>query len=211
MDTGIHETDLDKVALAVESTKLAKRMTVSDEGVGEDMNINVFCWKDNKLVSILQLKQTFSLHRDERIHRLALASCLMRQGWGIDEFTLVAEGYCSMKPSETKDYDLAQLFASNNSPVSECISFTHISDDDVLFVSVPYSIEIGRVVEFGNALWYSGVDVLRDLAYPAVLKASLRLSRVEIIEEEMDMNVFFSKLAEGLSEIGFETFYREAD
>ena len=43
--TGFYETDLDKVALVVESMKKAKEILVTDNGIGEDLNINIFGWK----------------------------------------------------------------------------------------------------------------------------------------------------------------------
>lgn len=209
MRTGEYETILDKMALAVESTKVAKESAVSEEGIGEDININIFCWKGNSLVSILQLKHTHLLERDERLERITQAACLMRQGWEIDEYTMIAEGYCSLKPAETKEHDLASLFAQMDSPVKECISFTHISLDEILFVSLPYSVGLGKEITFDKPLWYPGIDVLRDLAYPAVLRASLKLELQGIDREELDKPVFFEVLARGINEFGFEVFYRD--
>lgn len=209
MKTGKYDTDFDKMALAVESTKLAKQMTVSEEGIGEDININLFCWKNDNLASIIQLKDTHHIEKQERIDRLTKAACIMRRGWGISEITFVAEGYCSFKPSETKGVDLAKLFAEADSPVSECISFTHIKEDDIIFISVPYSLKIGKHVEFGNALWYSGIDIMRDLTYAAVLRASLKLDSIDLDEEEVDRESFYASLAEGVTNTGFEVFYRD--
>ena len=209
MYTGKYETEFDKMALAVESTKLAKQMTVSEEGIGEDININLFCWKKSDLASIVQLRDTHQMERPSRVEKLTQAACLLRRGWGVTEFTFVAEGYCSLKPSETKNEDLAKLFAKNNSPVMECIAFTHISQTEATFISVPYSLGVGKVVNFGNALWYSGVDVMRDLTYPATLKAALQLEPVELDDQIIDREEYFDVLASGLIEAGFEVFYRD--
>jgi hypothetical protein len=209
MDTGSYATDFDKLALAVEATKVAKRHTVEEEGIGQDININLFSWRDDKLVSIMQLMGTHKMHRTERLQRIARAACIKRQGWGVDSFTFIAEGYCSLKPSETKDKDLAQLFAQRDSPVSECLSFTHLGGETPIFISVPYTIGVGRSVEFGKALCYSALDVMRDLTYAAALNASLKIDRDEEEMENRDKETYFGTLAEIIYESGFEMFYRD--
>lgn len=208
MDTGIYETDLDKVALAVEAIKIAKQATVTEGGIGEDMNINLFCWKGAKLVSILQLVSTHALDRDERLERLTKAACIKRQGWGVDSFTFIAEGYCSLKPAETKNQDLAKLFAKPNSPVTECLSFTQLGSQVPIFISVPYKILVGKQVQFGDALWYSALDVMRDLTYAATLNASLKLAyQSSKLTDAKD--VYFETLADEIQDIGFDIFYRD--
>jgi hypothetical protein len=208
MDTGIYETDLDKVALAVEAIKIAKQATVTEGGIGEDMNINLFCWKGAKLVSILQLASTHALDRDERLERLTRAACIKRQGWGVDSFTFIAEGYCSLKPAETKNQDLAKLFAKPNSPVTECLSFTQLGSQVPIFISVPYKILVGKQVQFGDALWYSALDVMRDLTYAATLNASLKLAyQSSKLTDAKD--VYFETLADEIQDIGFDIFYRD--
>jgi len=207
METGSYKTDIDKLALAVEATKIAKQQTVDEEGIGQDININLFSWKQDKLVSIMQLMKTHQISRNERLEKLTQAACIKRQGWGVDSFTFVAEGYCSLKPSETKDQDLASLFAKPNSPVSECISFTHFGEEPV-FVSVPYSIKIGRVVEFGKALRYSALNVLRDLTYAATLNAALKLNTDSNQPDEYKES-FYATLADAITDLGFEIFYRD--
>jgi len=209
METGIYPTDLDKMALAVESAKLAKQMSVSEEGIGEDININLFCWKNDYLASVVQLSNTHKLERNERVEKITDAACILRKGWGVDEFTFIAEGYCSMKPSQTKNQDLAELYAQKNSPVKECISFTHITQNDATFVSVPYSVGLGKKVDFDTPLCYSGLDVMRDLTYTATLKASLKLKPSEFDERAIDREAYFGTLASSLIENGFEVFYRD--
>lgn len=210
METGSYLTDLDKLALAVEATKVAKQHTVDEEGIGEDININLFSWKDDKLISIMQLMGTHKMHRNERISRLTRAASTKRQGWGVDGFTFIAEGYCSLKPSETKDQDLAKLFAKPDSPVSECLSFTHMSHKErPIFISVPYKIGVGRVVEFGSALLYSALDVMRDLTYAATLNASLKLDYDAWRSVDIDKETYYKTLADGINDLGFEIFYRD--
>lgn len=208
MQTGVYETDLDKVALAVEAVKVAKQATVEEGGIGEDMNISLFCWKGSKLVSILQLAGTHQMDKTERLDRITRAACIKRQGWGVDSFTFIAEGYCSLKPAETKNQDLAALFAQPDSPVTECLSFTQLGSETPIFISVPYKIKVGKKVEFGDALWYSALDVMRDLTYAATLNASLQLPN-ESTELPDARETYFETLADAIHEIGFEIFYRD--
>ena len=208
MITGIYETDLDKLALTVESTKVAKQISVDEQGIGEDLNINIFAWRENELIAIVQLKNTHKTSPAKRLEKIMAGSCILRKGWGVDEFTFVAEGYCSLKPSETKGKDLRALFAEQNSPVKECISFTHIKEDDHSFVSVPYTVTVGRIVDWDTPLAYDGSEVMRDLTYPAALKTALRLE-YDSHPEVTDRQAFYETLASGLFETGFEVFYRD--
>lgn len=209
MQTGEYATNLDKVALAVESIKVAKQMAVTEEGVGEDINITIFCWRDALLLSVIQLKNTFGLERQDRVHRITQGCSLMRRGWGVDSFTMIAEGYCSLSPSSTKDEDLYKLFVQPDSPVKECIAVTHVDEESYLFVSVPYTVTVGRKVEFDNPLWYRGNDALRDIAYPATMRAVLRTPPVNLEDDRVNKEVFFATLADGMTAFGFEVFYRD--
>ena len=208
MYTGFYETDMEKVALCAESIKTAKTSLVEEDGIGSDLNINIFGWKNNELATIIQLKNTFGTPREERIEKIIEASVIMRKGWGLTEFTLAAEGYCSMSPAETQGHNLAQLFASKGSPVTECISFTHLKHDDHLFVAMPYIVKFGRKVDFLDAVWFNGGKIMRDIEYPAALKASLRI-KAEQIDTSIDKEVYFGTLASAVMNCGFEIFYRD--
>jgi hypothetical protein len=208
MYTGFYETDLDKIALCAESIKAAKTSLIEEDGIGSDLNINIFGWKNNELATIVQLKDTFSIPKDDRIASVIEASVIMRRGWGINEYTLAAEGYCSMSPAETQGENLAHLFASKDSPVTECVSFTHLTSEDHIFVAMPYKVKLGRKVDFGDALWFNGGKVMRDIEYPAALKASLKLDP-EPIDTSLDREVYFGTLASAVMHCGFEIFYRD--
>ena len=208
MYTGFHETDFDKIALCVESIKTAKMSLIEEDGIGSDLNINIFGWINNELATIIQLKNTFSTPKNKRIESLIEASVIMRRGWGITEYTLAAEGYCSISPAETQGENLAQLFASKNSPVKECISFTHLKNNDHTFVAMPYQVKLGRKVDFGDVLWFNGGKAMRDIEYPAALKASLKL-KTEPVDTSMDREIYFGTLASAIMHCGFEIFYRD--
>lgn len=208
MYTGFYETDFDKIALCVESIKTAKIALVKEDGIGSDLNINIFGWKNNELSTIIQLKDTFGTPKNERIKSVIEASVIMRKGWGITEYTLAAEGYCSMAPSETHGQDLAHMFALKDSPVKECISFTHLKSDDHVFVAMPYQVKLGRKVDFGDVLWFDGGKAMRDIEYPAALKASLKINS-ESIDSSLDRQTYFGTLASAVMNCGFEVFYRD--
>lgn len=208
MYTGFYETDFDKIALCVESIKTAKIALVEEDGIGSDLNINIFGWRNNELATIIQLKDTFGTPKDERIRSVIEASVIMRKGWGITEYTLAAEGYCSMAPAETTGENLASLFAIKNSPVKECVSFTHLKSDDHVFVAMPYLVKLGRKIDFGDVLWFNGGKVMRDIEYPAALKAALKL-KPEPIDISLDRQTYFGTLASAIMHCGFEIFYRD--
>lgn len=208
MYTGFYETDFDKIALCVESIKTAKIALVEEDGIGSDLNINIFGWRNNELATIIQLKDTFGTPKDERIKSVIEASVIMRKGWGITEYTLAAEGYCSMAPAETTGENLASLFAIKNSPVKECVSFTHLKSDDHIFVAMPYLVKLGRKIDFGDVLWFNGGKVMRDIEYPAALKAALKL-KPEPIDISLDRQTYFGTLASAIMHCGFEVFYRD--
>lgn len=209
MYTGFYETDMDKIALCTESVKTAKVALVEEFGVGSDLNINIFGWKQNELLIIAQLKNTFSLTKDERLPRIIEAACILRQGWGLDEFTLAAEAYCTMSPAQTQGQELSVLFANNNNAVKECISFTHLTTSDHVFVTMPYTIGLGRKIDFNDVLWYPGKE-MRDLQFPVALKSSLKLESITITEEaKLDKETYYGTLASAVMNCGFELFYRD--
>jgi hypothetical protein len=200
-----YETTLDKVALAVESAKVAKSDAVKKHGIGEDININLFGWRDSELVVIAQMLDSGLIDKDERFTKMVNALCIVRQGWQVDAFTMIAEAFCSLLPSDTKGKDLAEVFAEPNSPVSECLSFTHISVKDALFVTVPYTVTPPRTVVYKSPLKYAGYDnVLRDKKYPAAMGKALDLELSDAVD---DGDTFHRILADGLAEEGFDVHY----
>ena len=201
-----YPTTLDKVAFAVEVGKVSKSDAVKTHGIGEDININLFGWRDSSLVVIAQMLDSGQIPKNERFAKMVNALCIIRQGWQVDAFTMIAEAFCAISPSDTKGKDLAAAFAEKDSPVSECLSFTHISTKDSLFVTVPYRVVPPRMVVYQTALKYAGYDdVLRDKKYPAAMGKALDLPISESVVE--DSETFHHVLADGLSEEGFDVHY----
>jgi hypothetical protein len=199
---------LDKVALAVESTKVAKSLVVQQEGIGEDLNFSLMAWTDGDLRIVVQLKNEYMKDHEDRYERLVQAACIIRQGWGATAFTMVAEGFCSTNPAESKGKDLAQLFAAVNVDyVRECLAFTHIEEDDILFVVVPYSYVPPRKVLFSDVLQHRGASVLRDGRYPLALFKALELED-DFSHDDYDEDIVLDVLARGLVDLGFEVNYR---
>lgn len=204
----IYPEILDKVALAVESSKIAKSMMVKQEGIGEDISFSLMAWKDDELVAVAQLSGLLMADHEERYGLIVQAACILRQGWRTTAFTMVAEGYCSTNPDESRGNDMAQMFASPSCDfVRECLAFTHVEEDDLLFVVVPYKYEPPRSVVFGNPLQHKGATVLRDGRYPLSLHRALGIE-IDYDEDYIDLDALHKSLAKGLNEIGFEVNYR---
>lgn len=203
---GYDET-LDKLALAVESAKLAKSIIVKTEGIGEDMNFSLMGWRDDELLVVAQLSSEHMEDKEGRYERILQCACILRQGWGVTALTLVAEGYCSTNPEETKGKDMAQLFAvPENDFIRECLSFTHVEDEDVVFVAVPYKCAPPRVVQFSGPLQHQGPGVVRDARYPVGLLRALELEIEDL--DSVDSEYFHDLVARGIMGLGFEINYR---
>lgn len=197
---------LDKVALAVESAKIAKQMIVKQDGIGEDLSFTLMTWRDSELVAVAQLSQEYMGDPEERYGLMVQAACVLRQGWGATAFTMVAEGYCSTNPDESKGKDMAQLFASPTTDfIKECLSFTHVQEDGILFVVVPYRLLPPRQVEYYKPMTHNGAGVVREARYPMSLHRALELP-YEI--DDVDEDVLREELANSLTSIGFEVNYR---
>lgn len=174
--------DLRKLALALTSAQMAKSVFVSEEGIGEDIAFNFFFWKENKVALIMQLnKELMGLDHRQRFIVCADLCLAIRQYWGVDAITMVAEGYCSQDPEKTKGLELAREFPKPDSKVMECITITHAEygpkpEPNIQLMACPYEYKQGRVVEFHEPIYYSegGGNILRDKKYPAMLAKALQ-------------------------------------
>lgn len=203
-----YSESLDKVALAVESAKIAKALMVQQEGVGEDLNFNLMAWRDDQLVAVAQLSQVHMKDHEDRYDRMVKAACILRKGWGATSLTMVAEGYCSTNPEESRGKNMAQLFAMPEADyIKECLSFTHVHDEGILFVVVPYRYRPPRKVMFYSALTHAGSGVVRESRYPLSFHMALGLP-YDVEDDDLDEDAFRAELAVGLKEIGFEVNYR---
>lgn len=184
--------DLEKLALALTSAQLAKSTFVNEEGIGEDISFNFFFWKQNKVALIMQLnKKLMSLEHKNRFLVCADACIAVRQHWGIDAITMVAEGWCSTDPEKTKGLELDREFAKQDSSVMECITLTHAEygvdkEPSIQLMACPYKYLEGRLVQFDEPIYYSegAGKVLRDRKYPAMLVKALLESPFYDVSDE---------------------------
>jgi len=196
---------MEKVGLSVKSAMAAKSLSVKEMGIGEDLAFNLLGWKGDELVVICQLAQKYmNIDPQERFHRVADCSVILRKGWGVDAFTLMAEGYQSSDPSRTRGIPLPIAYVQPESPVSECLTFTHVESDLMMLVTVPYKQTVGRKVVYSKPQIHENTVALRDAAYPMMFSDVLE-NATPVEELPADTEEFYDTLVRGLEEIGFFT------
>jgi hypothetical protein len=197
------DDSIDKVIFVCDAASAAKELVVKDAGIGEDLTFGLYGWKDNYLTVLLQMKpEHMWADGQERFNKLTNAACILRQGWGIDEFTLVAEGYCSTDPEATRGVPLQQAFVKMDA-VRECLTFTHVNENETSIVTRPYRLGWPRKVEFQDDMYFPGESILRrkDAGIPAMLFRVIE--RIEPEELPVDVDEFHKALGKGLYEQGF--------
>lgn len=202
---------LDKLALTVESAKLAKSMIVKTEGIGEEINLNMVGWHDDEIFVVSQLIQGAWDDTRERNMKLLECAYLMRQVWQASEITLVAEAFCSTDAEATRGKDLRAAFAEQDSPVLECLSVSHItSDGEAVYIAIPYMCVAPRKVLYYNPVRHKGEGVIRDSILPAGIAKMLdsEISEKYTSLSEIEMDITREVIANGLTEMGFEVKYR---
>lgn len=202
-DKILAEDSIDKVAFVLEAASTAKEMIVKDAGIGEDLTFGLYGWKGNYLTVLLQmLPEHMWTEKHERFRKLTNAACILRQGWGIDEFTLVAEGYCSTDPEATRNLSLQESFVSMDI-VRECLTFTHVNENETAIVTRPYNVTWPRKVVFHDDMYFPGQSIIKrkDGIIPSMLLRVIEVFEPEGVPEEEDE--YFAALGEGLREHGF--------
>jgi hypothetical protein len=194
---------IDKVGLALMSTVEAKEQSVKDEGIGEDLAINVFCWEKDKLVLMLQARPHIQTSEpDERFGSLTRVACIARRGWGITAFTMASEGYISLRPEETEGIELKRAFVEGKS-VKECLTVTHVEDGRVTMVVRPYSYTVPRKVLWDDDIYYPGRTLVRDQDGMYANMFDRVLTTVETDDAPEDYITFYDELSSGVLEAGF--------
>ena len=197
------DDSIDKVIFVCDAASVAKELVVKDAGIGEDLTFGLYGWKNDYLTVLLQMRpEHMWTDRQERFNKLTNAACILRQGWGIDEFTLVAEGYCSTDPEATRGIPLQQAFVTM-ADVRECLTFTHVNEYETSIVTRPYKFGWPRKVEFQDDMYFPGQSILRrkDGGIPAML---LRvIERIEPEEQPVEVDEFYKTLGDGLYKQGF--------
>jgi len=199
----IYPTTLDKLALVVTASTMAKEQSVKEYGVGEDLPFNVYGWRDDRLAIMCQIDSgLMNIDPMERFAKLANAACIIRKGFHVDNFTLLAEGFVSTDPERTKDKKLAEAYLDKDSPVKECLTFTHVGNGRVTFITKPYIYCVPRTVKWGEEMHYPGGTMFRskDGAIPLMFDKVLSL---ETEEEPEYLDEYHKALGEGLLKEGF--------
>lgn len=204
MTESVHAEDtVDKVIFVCDAASMAKEMIVRDAGIGEDLTFGVYGWKNDYLTVLLQMKpEHMWADRVERFQKLTNAACILRSGWGVDEFTLVAEGYCSTNPEVTRDLSLQHAFTTMDI-VRECLTFTHVNVNETAIVTRPYKLGWPRKVEFFDDMYFPGQSILRrkDSTIPAMLLRVIERIEPDTLPE--DETSYYEALGDGLYEHGF--------
>ena len=194
---------IDKVGLALMSTVEAKEQSVKDEGIGEDLSINMFCWQDDRLALMLQARPSVQYASiDERFDAITKVSCIVRRGWGITAFSMASEGYISLKPDETQWSSLKQAFIDGGA-VKECLTVTHVENSRVTIVARPYSYTVPRKVVWDDDIYYPGRTLVRDQDGMYANMFDRVLTSVEAEEPPEDYETFYDEISSGVLELGF--------
>lgn len=145
-----YPSNIEKLALLVESTCIAKSLLVQEKGIGEDLGATLVGWDDDVFTILIQADENMMRRpRDRRLESLYRCALHVRDGWYPNTFTFISEGYCQIDNTdqpETRPLDEAFV---DNPDVTECLTFIHVTEDDTTVVVLPYSQHFGRVVEYG--------------------------------------------------------------
>lgn len=212
MKLSTFDNRIDKIGLALMSAVEAKSDSVKEFGIGEDLAINLFCWRENKLRVMLQLRhEVQNLNHMDRFNAVMSALSITRRGWGVDAISLVSEGYVSTDPDATAGLNLKDEFINPKSNIRECITVAHLEDGHVTFVVKPYRYNVPRLVVWDEEWYHPGSSMVRDQdgMYPNMMHRIVTEVEVDAIDDSVDLEVFDEVLARGLHDAGFfcQLFY----
>lgn len=201
-----YDNNFSKIALAITSAQLAKKLSVKEFGVGEDLTFNFMGWIDDSLEIVCQMKKSvMTLEHADRLLRSGHLCTALRRYWGVTDLTMIAEGFCSKDASKTKGLDLAKVYAERDSSVVECITVAHasITNDKMLsdLVALPYKYMADNEIEWGEILTYPGNadKVLRNSSFPKMLRKSLT---EPVSTDDLPEEAYF-ELKEAINNNGF--------
>lgn len=198
--------DAKKLALLTASYRQTKVDVVKKRGVGEDLPFNFFGWKHNDLAVTIQMDyELMNLDLYDRFDKSFKVCNALRQYWGVNEITMVAEGFLSYDPIATSGKNLRDAFIKNEK-VSECITLSHAflygGDPQITVVAMPYSYEKREVV------WHTMIatpneaaKLFRESIFPAMLLRSI----AENIHQEIDSKTRES-VAQQIADEGFQVY-----
>ena len=172
----------EKIALLVSSTSMAKAVLVLEEGIGQDLPATLVGWEGDRFVCLAQATDTImNGTRKKRLHSLANVAALMKDGWDPDSFTFISEGYCNTGQSED-DRPLPEAFCDNHE-VKECLTFIHVTNNNIIVVVLPYHQDYGRIVRY-DELSKASASSFADQALPLQY---VLLTDVHTLISDMDL------------------------
>lgn len=198
--------DAKKLALLSTSYRHVKTDAVKSRGIGEDLPFNFFGWRHNDLAITVQMDhELMNLDLYDRFDKSYKVCSAIRQYWGIDEITMVAEGFLSYDPIATSGKSLREAFAKNEK-VSECITLAHAfmygDAPQITVVAMPYSYANKEVV------WHTMIATPNDAArlfresiFPAMLVRAI----AENVHQEFDGKARES-IAQQIADDGFQVY-----
>lgn len=198
--------DAKKLALLTTSYRYAKSDAVKTRGIGEDLPFNFFGWKHNNLAVTAQMNhELMNLDLYERFDKSFMVCNALRQYWGVNEITMVAEGFLSYDPIATSGKNLREAFAKNEK-VAECVTLSHAfmanGEPQITVVAMPYSYEKKEVI------WHTMIatpneaaKLFRESIFPAMLIRSI----AEKVHQEVD-DVTRENIAQQIADDGFQVY-----
>ena len=198
--------DAKKLALLSTSYRHTKSNIVKDRGVGEDLPFNFFGWKHNDLAVVVQMDYALmNLDLYERFDKSFRVCLALRKYWGIDQLTMVAEGFLSYDPIATSGKSLREAFAKNEK-VAECITLTHAFMDkqkpQITCLAMPYRYDKKTVIwDTMVATPNEATKLFRESIFPAMLISSI----TEKNDTEHDSETR-EKVAQQIADDGFQVY-----
>jgi hypothetical protein len=205
-----YDSRMMKLAMVLATAVEAKNEMVAEGGIGEDINQVLYGWCGGSLSVVSQMTDVVQRQTPyERFMAVSSAVAILRLGWGLDAISMVAEGYVSSNPIDTYDKDLAKEFAIGNRAVNECLTVTHVANDEVSFVSKGYSYDVPRKVIWHEEVFVPGRMLVRneESMYPLLFHTALKLPYSQPDDEVMWLasDDYYSALVFGLLANGFST------
>jgi len=197
-----------KLALVLATAVETKTAGVRDFGIGEDMNQVLYGWRTDRLAVITRMTDAMQRRSpDVRFLAVSEAAAILRQGWGADEITMVAEGYVSDEPVETLGKNFANEFAKGNPRIKEALTVTHVLGDEVSFVTKSYRYAVPKSVVWGEENFVPGHQriVGHEGMYPLLFAKALTLPVSDELAHDGIGRAFYDALTLAMVERGFET------
>jgi len=198
--------DAKKLALLSTSYRYTKANIVKERGIGEDLPFNFFGWKHNDLTVTVQMDhELMNLALFERFDKSFRVCLALRQYWGIEELTMVAEGFLSYDPVATSGRSLREAFAKNEK-VAECITLTHAFMDgnkpQITCLAMPYRYDKRTVIwDTMIATPNEAAKLFRESIFPAMLVRSITEKRETDYDSEAR-----EKIAQQIADDGFQVY-----